>query len=197
MALKRGPMRNHEEQQTFQQIAGVFDEPAFIRRARQTENAWTFLLQRAKREYLERLKMPLMRLARLEMLSSNFQLIGNALAPEAVTILADVFQTHTPRLKRQLKATACQSELDKEVRLLVESFRRFNSKWESFIQKLDYERVNILRDGYNKYYVLEKECALQSFRTAYDSFRPLPPVSEREVLQRFPLLPSVLSDRAA
>lgn len=184
-------MRNHDEQQTFQQIAGVFDEPAFIRRAKRTDNAWTFLLQRAEREYLERLKMPLMRVARLEMLSSGFRAFGDHLEPTSILAISRLFELHSPVLKRRLPPATRSSELAKETASLIDSFDRFNAKWQTFVRELDYDRINALRDGYNNYYVLEKECALQSFRTAADSFRPLPPVSDADVLERFPLLPTL------
>jgi len=51
--------------------------------------------------------------------------------------------------------------------------------------------VNELRDGYNRYYVFEKECATRSPLVARHGFRPLPPVSHADLLERFPPLPEI------
>ena len=56
------------------------------------------------------------------------------------------------------------------------------------MEGVDLEPVNRLRDGYNRYYVLEKECALRSTRTAQDQFVPLPPATTADLFDRFPLL---------
>jgi hypothetical protein len=49
-------------------------------------------------------------------------------------------------------------------------------------------QVNDLRDGYNRYYVLEKECAVRSFRLARQGFCPLEPLTVEDITALFPLL---------
>ena len=80
---------------------------------------------------------------------------------------------------------------------LIASWERFNSRWLAYVNDLDLERVNRLRDGYNRYYLLEKECAIRSSRTAGAGFVPLPAVSVEDVLAEFPLLkvPQIRDDQ--
>jgi hypothetical protein len=54
---------------------------------------------------------------------------------------------------------------------------------------VDLSQVNALRDGYNRYYVLEKECASRSPRTARHGFRPLPPLTADDLAALLPPLP--------
>ena len=54
---------------------------------------------------------------------------------------------------------------------------------------MDLSAVNELRKGYNRYYVLEKECAVRSARIARQGFAPLPPLTTGDLVAQFPLLP--------
>jgi hypothetical protein len=58
-----------------------------------------------------------------------------------------------------------------------------------FLANVDLTAVNELREGYNRYYVLEKECAVRSARIARQGFTPLPPLTHDELMSQFPLLP--------
>ena len=49
--------------------------------------------------------------------------------------------------------------------------------------------VNDKRDGYNRYYVLEKACALRSDTLARLGFSPLPPMDLAELRAHLPPLP--------
>ena len=53
---------------------------------------------------------------------------------------------------------------------------------------VDLARVNQLRDGYNRYYVLEKECAVRSPKVARQGFRPLPPLTTADLAAELPPL---------
>ncbi|MFL5338548.1 MAG: hypothetical protein ACJ8F7_00125 [Gemmataceae bacterium] len=66
--------------------------------------------------------------------------------------------------------------------------RRFNAAWDQFLHSLDLSQVNALRDGYNRYYLLEKECALRSAKLAEVGFRPLPPLTYADLAALFPPL---------
>ena len=65
------------------------------------------------------------------------------------------------------------------------AMRRFNLAWAKFLQSLDLSAINNLRAGYNRYYVLEKECALHSAKLAEVGFRPLPPLTHAELAALF------------
>ena len=61
------------------------------------------------------------------------------------------------------------------------------AKWE--LGQVDVAEVNRLRDGYNRWYVLEKECAVRSHAVARQGFVPLPPLTSAELAEHLPLLP--------
>jgi hypothetical protein len=54
---------------------------------------------------------------------------------------------------------------------------------------LDLRSANLLRDRYNQFYVLEKECALGSSRLARQGFQRLNPLGPEDLLKILPLLP--------
>jgi hypothetical protein len=75
------------------------------------------------------------------------------------------------------------------VRELAESLERFNRRWLEFLRGVDVGPVNELRDGYNRYYLLEKECALRSPRLARQGFTRLEPLTVAELTALLPPLP--------
>ncbi|MFQ3591815.1 MAG: hypothetical protein SNJ82_01335, partial [Gemmataceae bacterium] len=56
---------------------------------------------------------------------------------------------------------------------------------------IDLSPVNQLREGYNRWYVLEKSCALRNEAVARLGFTPLQPLTHEEVAAQFPALPRV------
>jgi hypothetical protein len=72
---------------------------------------------------------------------------------------------------------------------MIAGLERFNGEWELFLRGLDLTPINRLREGYNRYYVIEKECAVRSVRTAREGFEPLPPVTTDDLRRMFPPLP--------
>ncbi len=67
--------------------------------------------------------------------------------------------------------------------------QHFNVRWHAFLLTQDLAALNELREGYNRWYVIEKECALRSARLARHGFEPMPPYSIQDLLTAFPLLP--------
>ena len=181
-------MRTNDEQRAFQQIAGLFDEPAFLRRARTTRNAWEFLLARAERKRKDWLKMPAIKLGRLYMLSDKFRLLSKYVSGEDRETLRQQMLELNPKMLRHLPVARDESKIVDELTELIGTYSRFNTRWFAHVCTLNYDRVNELRDGYNKYYVLEKECALMSARTAAAGFQPLLMIGREDVLEVLPLL---------
>lgn len=73
------------------------------------------------------------------------------------------------------------------LRQFLDSAERYNRNWCSYIDGLDLELVNKPRRDFNKFYVLEKECAFGSARVA-DGFEPLGMIDSSFLYGRFPLL---------
>jgi hypothetical protein len=65
----------------------------------------------------------------------------------------------------------------------------FNRRWSPFLETVDLTGLNRLRDGYNRFYVLEKECVVRSPRLARQGYLPLPPMTLDELAALFPPLP--------
>jgi len=87
-----------------------------------------------------------------------------------------------------IEPTSSSRTLYRALRELTESIERFNRRWRELLQKVDLTKVNELREGYNRYYVLEKECALRSPRLARQGYSPLPPVTVEELRALLPPL---------
>jgi hypothetical protein len=75
------------------------------------------------------------------------------------------------------------------LRELVDSVQCFNKRWSPFLESVDLTRINQLRDGYNRFYLLEKECVVRSSRLARQGYQPLPPMTLDELAALFPPLP--------
>jgi hypothetical protein len=94
-----------------------------------------------------------------------------------------------PQLRLPVEPTSSTRKLRRTLGELVESVERFNQHWLAHLETVDLTRVNELRDGYNRYYVLEKECALRSPRLARLGFRRLEPLTREELTALLPSLP--------
>ena len=66
---------------------------------------------------------------------------------------------------------------------------RFNRRWLPFVRGLDLTALNAERADYNRYYLLEKECAVRSPHIARQGYRPLDPVTHDDLLAALPPLP--------
>jgi hypothetical protein len=181
-------MRTDDEQNLFQQITGSFDEPAFLRRAKNTEAAWEVLLARAERKRTEWLKMPTLHLGRLFKLVSNTRPLARFVSEDSLVSLQQQHDQLNPQLRRKILPATNDADIQTELTKLVQTFERFNSRWVKYVEGTDFTGVNELRAGYNKYYTLEKECALMSSRTATTGFQELPMAGPGELMIAFPLL---------
>src|SRR5262249_27096320 len=94
-----------------------------------------------------------------------------------------------PRLRIPVAPTTSVRTLRRALLELIESLQRFNQRWQSYLEEVDCSRVNELREGYNRYYVLEKECVVRSPRLARQGVRPLEPLTPTEVAELVPPLP--------
>jgi hypothetical protein len=72
---------------------------------------------------------------------------------------------------------------------LCSSLERFNRLWRGHLDELSLDSVNDERAKYNRYYVLEKECALRSASLARKGFVPLDPLTIQELAVLLPQLP--------
>ena len=165
------------------------DAPAFVRRAQQLECAWEVLQEVCRRDRERLLEMPRMRLGRFYVLKGS---LGSSLSPncsvEGLAYLDQLYQEWKPRLRSAVKPARSEADVGQAVAELARSFLRFNRRWADYLDNLDLRPINFLREQYNRFYVLEKECALRSARLAREEFVPLAPVRIEDLLQVYPLL---------
>jgi hypothetical protein len=180
---------NEGQHSLFDKDLPLMDAPAFVRRARQVEAAWHALVEGCSRERARLLEMPRMRLARLFALAnSDSTLISVLQSSDAVRELRRMYDDRQPRLRGRVVPASSAAAILKAVVELRQSFDRFNRRWLLTLSELDLARINRLREDYNRFYLLEKECALRSTRIAREGFQPLEPVTLRRLLSDFPLL---------
>ncbi len=167
----------------------TFDAPAFVRRAMQVEAAWNAILEVCRRERERLLELPRIRLARfLKLLHSRQEETISICHADDLAYLSALNQEWQPRLRSRVPPARSTAQIAQALAELAASFERFNRRMRNFLSDLDLEPINQLRDGYNRCYLLEKECALRSARLARQGFVPLSPVRVEDLLERFPLL---------
>jgi hypothetical protein len=167
------------------QLLGLFDAPAFVRRARELEYGIECLHARCRRERAELLEMVHLRLRQWAAAvtspddwSASFTAPIDQLWP--LTGAARPVWSAEPAPLRGQRALA---------RSLVASLNRFNHRWSHFISELNLEFINHMIDCYNQYYVFEKECCLGSVRIAARHFEPKMRYGATRLLNEFPTLP--------
>jgi hypothetical protein len=179
------------DRRQFNEVASLFDAPAYIRRGRGVEQALEYLVgccQVVREEYLQ---MPRLLIGQLHALvAGDWPALAPLLADAAQpAVCAGLHATLAPKLRLPPGRTSSPRVLRNALRELVGSLERFNTRWAAYLERVDLTTVNELRVGYNRYYVLEKACALKSDLLARRGFQPLPPLDLTELQRHLPLLP--------
>lgn len=159
-----------------------FDLPAFVRRGREVEQAWEDLVARCRQQRDEWLAMARTYLGLLRGLAGSWDVLRPLLADaDQLTLLERLHAVLSPALRVPVEPTTSARTLRRALRDLIASLERFNHRWETYLPTVDLTPVNALRAGYNRYYVLEKECALRSARLAREGFRRLEPLTAADL----------------
>jgi hypothetical protein len=169
-----------------------YDAPAYVRRARQVEEAYQDLLRRCRHQRDQWLVLVRLRLGTLHALALHWERLRPWLADEShIAALERLHAELAPRLRLSVEPTSSDREIRRALRELKESIDYFNARWRSYLPSVDLGAVNELRDGYNRYYVLEKECAVRSARVARQGFVRLEPLTTADLDALLPLLPDL------
>jgi hypothetical protein len=177
------------EDRIFDEVLGRYGEPAYVRRGRAVEHALQDLLDHCRSRRDELLHLVRIRLALLHALAGDWDALAPLLRDEGqVRVLAEFHEQLSPRLRSPVERTASCRTLALALQELTESIERFNRHWREYLPSVDLGRVNELRENYNRYYLLEKECATQSPSVARQGFRPLAPLTYEELARRLPPL---------
>ena len=167
------------------QLLGLFDTPAFVRRAQELEYGIDRLHARCQRERATMLEMVQLRLRQWAAAVSGpdaWAAVFTAPIDQLWPLTGakpPVWSAEPAPLRRQ-RAIA---------RSLVASLNRVNHRWSHFVSALDLAFINRMIDRYNQYYVFEKECCLGSVRMAARHFEPKTLFSAERLLDDYPPLP--------
>jgi hypothetical protein len=185
------PILGHgPEAQIANRLLARYDVPAYVRRARRVQDAFEDLLQICARQRTELAQMVRIDLGILKALAGDWENLGPLLAGATpIDLLRDLERELNPRLRVPVTATTSRRALGLALRSLDGSMERFNRRWQDYLRLLDLRSVNELRDGYNRYFILEKECAVRSPHVARQGFEQLEPLTTQDLAERFPLLP--------
>jgi hypothetical protein len=179
-----------ESSEAFKRFLSQYDAPAYIRRARGVQAALDQLLEHCRRRRGEWLAIVRLRVGLLHALAGDWSNLQPFLADdEQLDILRYHLAALAAPLRAPLEPTTSARALRRALHELNESLERFNHRWDAFVNGVDLTAVNQLREGYNRYYVLEKECAVRSARIARQGFSPLQPLTTDDLVAQFPLLP--------
>jgi hypothetical protein len=167
-----------------------YDVPAYVRRARRVQDAFDHLVGCCRRQRDEWLTAVAMRLRLLGALAGDWRTLRPLLRDDdQVHALHQLEAVMGPSPHARQTAPASVRPLRRALRSLQDSIERFNRRWQQHLCTVDLTHINALRDGYNRYYLLEKECALRSARLARQGFRRLEPVTVDQLAALLPLLP--------
>ncbi len=178
-----------EERKLVKQMLAYDGTPAYARRAQVMEEAFRQVVEQCRRQREEMVAMVRLRLGTLRALAGEWDNLRPFLADDDLEALRQMHTELAPQLRVAVTATSSARALRRALRELNESLESFNRRWRAYLDKLDLAHVNELRDGYNRYYVLEKECALRSPFLARQGFVRMPPATVADIAALLPPLP--------
>ena len=179
-----------ENQREASEFLARFDAPAYVRRACAVEDALEAVLHRCRVQREAWLLMLRTLAGTLKGLAGAWMALRPWLADdEQVGSLESLHALLDLRPRLPVQRTTSRRVLRRALIELAGSVERFNRRWRAYLAAVDLSAANELRTGYNKYYLLEKECALLPARVARAGYRPLEPPTVADLLERLPLLP--------
>jgi len=178
------------EERLFDEVLGRYGEPAYVRRGRAVEHAFQAVLDLCRARRNEMLRMVRTRLGVLFALAGGRAALVQLLHDEQhARALEQLHAELSPTLLVPIEPTTSRRAVLLALRELTESIERFNRRWREYLPTVDLSRVNELRTNFNRYYLLEKECATHSASVARQGFRPLESLSTDDLARHLPPLP--------
>jgi hypothetical protein len=149
-------------------------------------NSWP-VAGKQRNEWLEMVRL---RLGLVHGLAGNWDALRPLLADKGqLSALRDLHTELAPQLRAPVELTTSVWVLRQALTELQESIERFNRRWVAFVAQVDLAAINTAREGYNRYYLLEKECAVRSASVARQGFHRLEPLTGADVVALLPPLP--------
>lgn len=169
-------------------LLGQFDAPSYVRRGLEVEVAWLDVLAKLKRERRQWFEPLGRRLGEIKARAGDWRrLVGDN--DQAVAALAQL-ETMLPCHLRFPPTRAWLILLHRrEFKRWCRDAEQFNTYWRATAAAANLIPVNQRREAYNRWYLLEKECAIGSARLAVQGFQPLAPLTTADILAHLPELP--------
>jgi hypothetical protein len=178
-----------EERRLVKQMMAYDGTPAYARRAQVMEEAFARLLERCRQQRDELLAMVRLRLGVLRAMAGDWERLRPLLGDEHLEALRKLHAELVPQLRVAVAVTSSTRALRRALRELRESVGGFNRRWRAVLAEVSLGHVNELREGYNRYYVIEKECALRSPHLARQGFVCMEPATVADLVALLPPLP--------
>jgi hypothetical protein len=177
-----------DERRVRMMVAAQYDAPAYVRRARGVESSFETLMEQCRKKRAEWLLGVRLYVGALHAAGDWVELRRLLTDDGELTVL---HRLHAEAGDPEVPMTGPTDDRGRRRTLLRlrASVERFNRRWVAFVAVLDLSEVNRLRDDYNRYYLLERECAVGPDRRAQQSFRRLPPLTTADILAELPPLP--------
>jgi hypothetical protein len=170
-------------------VAAQYDAPAYIRRAKGVEAALEVVLEQCRRKRVEWLFGVRLHIGVLLAGVTDWSELRPLLEDDDQLEVLERLHAEAGELDVPTTGPRSRAGRRRALAALRASVERFNRRWIVYIEKRDLDEINRQRDGYNRFYLLEKECAVGAARLMAQTFRRLPPFSNEELLERLPPLP--------
>ncbi|MBY0588662.1 hypothetical protein K2X85_15930 [bacterium] len=171
-----------------QHILGLFDVPAYIRRALRVEEAIRSLDAKVLAQRTDMLIPVRHSHARWEEVCRRYPRWATwptTSDQQIITELPNAWANMPPIRVIPLLWPIRPKRLFADLSL---SIQQFNQRWHQWIHAINLARTNALIDDYNRHYLIEKECAFRSTRAAGRGFLPKAPIEREPFLLRYPFL---------
>jgi hypothetical protein len=178
-----------DERRLANSLLGRFGAPAYVRRARQVEDAYADLLAACRRQRDEWLEPVRWLLGELRDAAGSWPALRPVLADDDQVRALEELATLANLPDRPPSPPGPRWRQRRRLAELGQGLERFNRRWQQYLDRVDLSAVNAVRDGYNRFYVLEKECAVRSAVVARQGFRPLEPLTPADLATALPPLP--------
>jgi hypothetical protein len=184
-----GPLADDPDLRLRMQIAAQYDAPAFVRRARHVADEYEALLARCRRQRADWLTGVRLHLGSVRAGAGSWDVLRPLLADTAQVAALEQLHAEAGDPEHAMTGPTGRRGLRRALRDLNHSIERFNGRWTAFLRAFDLSAINAARDGYNRHYLLEKECAVGPSRLHARTFRPLDPLTADDLLVALPPLP--------
>jgi hypothetical protein len=179
-----------EHNDSLAQVLGLYDTPAYVRRGIQLAEARQRVFRRCETARAELLQGVLIHLKLLRQYVSDItELRDYAASEQDFQILRNLMSLLPANATvHALPFAAAKWGIGAQMRSLFQCVDRFNRRWTRFLADIDLSDIDAQVAAYNRYYLLEKECALGSPRLASRGFQPARTITRSELAQRYPLM---------